>query len=333
MIDYHASPEPVFEVEDFPMPADPAAPGYHEPVFVREVVESLRPAPGKVILDGTLGGGGHSRALLEAGATVVAIDQDPEAIAFAEKRLAGYEGRLFIRKANFAEIDRVLAEIGISTLHGALLDLGVSSHQLGSPGRGFSFQHDAALDMRMSPESPLTAADLVNTASEEQLAKIFREFGEEPAARRVAARIVRERARSPLTHTLQLAELVAGVIPRKGRIHPATRIFMGLRMAVNRELDVLSQALTAITALLAHGGRLAIISFHSGEDRIVKTFMKERATEWLDRPEWPAPRRNPDRIFRLITSRPIVASDAEREANPRSRPAKLRVAERLPHAR
>jgi 16S rRNA (cytosine1402-N4)-methyltransferase len=321
------------ELEDFHMSADPTAPGYHEPVLINEVLEQLQPGPGMVIFDGTLGGGGHSKALLEAGATVVATDQDPEAIISASDALGSHPGRLLIRKANFAGIDQVLAEVGIAKLHGALLDLGVSSHQLDTPERGFSFQRDGALDMRMSPDSPLTAADLVNTASEEQLAKIFREFGEEPAARRIAARIVRERARSPFTHTLQFADLVASVIPRKGRIHPATRAFMALRMAVNRELEILSKALASITAHLAPGGRFAVISFHSGEDRIVKGFMRERSAEWIDRPEWPAPRRNPACIFRPITSRPIVATQSERDANPRARSAKLRVVERLPDAR
>ena len=332
MIDYYSTPETTIELEDFSMSADPNSPGYHEPVLVKEIVEYLKPGTGRVIFDGTIGGGGHTRALLDAGATVVATDQDPEALAAARRELSGYEGRLLMRNANFADIDRVLAEAGISELHGALLDLGVSSHQLDTPERGFSFQRDGLLDMRMSPDSPLTAADLLNTADEEQLAKIFREFGEEPAARRIAARILRERTNSPFTHTLQLADLVASVIPRKGRIHPATRVFMGLRIAVNRELDMLSKALGAIAARLAPGGRLAVISFHSGEDRIVKIFMKERATEWLDRPEWPAPRRNPNHIFRLLTPRPLVATAAEQKANPRSRSAKLRVAERLPHA-
>jgi 16S rRNA (cytosine1402-N4)-methyltransferase len=332
MIDYQATIETALEFEDFTMSADPNSPGYHEPVLLKEVVEHLRPAPRRVIFDGTLGGGGHAQAFLEAGATVVATDQDPEAIAAANAELAGYEGRFFARKANFAEVDRVLAGLGISELHGALLDLGVSSHQLDTPERGFSFQRDGLLDMRMSPDSPRTAADIVNAASEEELARIFREFGEEPAARRIAARIVRERAISPFTHTLQLADFVSNVIPRKGRIHPATRVFMGLRIAVNRELEMLAAALEAITTRLAPGGRLAVISFHSGEDRIVKNFMRERAVEWLDRPEWPSPRRNPLHLFRLLTPRPIVATADEQKSNPRSRSAKLRVAERLPHA-
>ena len=315
------------------MPADPRSPGYHQPVLLEESIALLLPAAGKIFFEGTLGGGGHTRALLDAGATVIATDQDPAAIAEAGEKLAGYGARLILRRGNFSEVSRILAELGITTLHGALFDLGVSSHQFESPERGFSLLHDGPLDMRMSPDAPQSATDLTNSASEEELARIFRELGDEPAARRIAARIVRERTRLPITRTLQLADLVAGVIPRKGRTHPATRVFMALRLAVNRELDVLATALADVTAHLAPGARLAAISFHSGEDRIVKTFMKERSVEWLDRPEWPAPRRNPDHIFRPITSRPLVATATEQQNNPRSRSAKLRVAERLSHVR
>ena len=333
MIDYHSSAETTFEPEEFAMSADPRSPGYHESVLLRESIELLQPAPGKVFFEGTLGGGGHTRALLDAGAAVIATDQDPAAIAEAGAKLTGYGERLILRRANFSEVSRILAELRIAKLDGALFDLGVSSHQFDTPERGFSFQTDGALDMRMSPDAPQSAADLVNTAGEEELARIFRDLGDEPAARRIASRIVRERAQAPITHTLQFADLVAGVIPRRGRTHPATRVFMALRLAVNRELDVLTSVLAEVTKHLAPGGRLAVISFHSGEDRIVKSFMKERATEWHDRPEWPAPRRNPAHIFRLITTRPLSASAAEQKANPRARSAKLRVSERLPHAR
>ncbi len=333
MIDCPSSAEATLELEEYAMPDDPRSPGYHESVLLRESVELLQPAPGKVFFEGTLGGGGHTRALLDAGATVISTDQDPDAIAEAEKNLTGYGARLILRRANFSEASRILAELGIATLDGALFDLGVSSHQFDTPARGFSFQTDGALDMRMSPDAPQSAADLVNTAGEEELARIFRDLGDEPAARRIASRIVRERVQAPITHTLQFADLVAGVIPRRGRTHPATRVFMALRLAVNRELDVLTSVLGEITQHLAPGGRLAVISFHSGEDRIVKSFMKERATEWHDRPEWPAPRRNPAHLFQLITTRPLSASAAEQKVNPRARSAKLRVAERLRHAR
>ncbi len=333
MSDYFLTAETATEPEEFAMSADPHSSGYHRPVLLEECVEHLLPAPGKVFFEGTLGGGGHTRALLEAGATVIATDQDPEAIAEAGEKLAGYGSRLILRRANFSEVSRILAELGITSLDGALFDLGVSSHQFDTPERGFSLQHDGPLDARMAPDVPQSAADIVNTAGEEDLARIFHEYGDEPAARRIAARIIRERARVPITRTLQLADLVASVTPRKGRTHPATRVFMALRLAVNRELEVLAEVLGEITRHLAPGGRLAVISFHSGEDRIVKNFMRERATEWHDRPEWPAPRRNPDHIFRLLTTRPLIASADEQKDNPRARSAKLRVAERLPHAR
>jgi 16S rRNA (cytosine1402-N4)-methyltransferase len=333
MIFQHSFAESTLEPEESAMPADPHSSGYHQPVLLHETIAHLLPAPGKIFFEGTLGGGGHTRALLDAGATVIATDQDPAAIAEAREKLAGYGARLILRGANFSEVSRILAELGIVKLDGALFDLGVSSHQFDTPERGFSLIHDGDLDMRMSPDAPQSAADLVNTAAEEELSCIFHELGDEPAARRIAARIVRERAHMPITRTLQLAEIVGGVIPRKGRTHPATRVFMALRLAVNRELDVLASVLGEVTRHLAPGGRLAVISFHSGEDRIVKNFMKERATEWLDRPEWPAPRRNPEYIFHLPTTRPLVASADEQRANPRARSAKLRVAERLTHAR
>ena len=333
MIFHHPYAETTFEPEEFAMSAEPHLPGYHRPVLLDETIAQLQPAPGKIFFEGTLGGGGHTRALLDAGATVIATDQDPEAIAEAEEKLTGYGARLILRRANFSELSRILAELGITSLDGALFDLGVSSHQFDTPSRGFSLQHDGPLDARMAPDAPQSAADLVNTASDEELARIFRIYGDEPAAWRIASRIVRERTTQPITRTLQLADLVASVIPRKGRTHPATRVFMALRMAVNRELEVLTTMLGEITRHLAPGGRLAVISFHSGEDRIVKNFMRDRATEWLDRPEWPAPRRNPDHIFRLLTTRPLIATADEQKDNPRARSAKLRVAERLSHAR
>lgn len=312
------------------MPADPHAHGYHLPVLLNEVVEHLEPAPGRIVVDCTVGGGGHSEAFLQAGARVIGIDQDPEALKHARQRLACY-GDLFTPvQASYHEIGSVLRNLGIEQVDSILADLGVSSHQLDTPSRGFSFQRDGSLDMRMSPLNPVTAADLLNTASEDQLATIFRELGDEPAARRVAARIIRERSTTPFTHTLQLAETVSSVIPKRSRVHPATRVFQALRIAVNRELEVLEAGLDAFTRAIAPGGRVALITFHSGEDRRVKHFFKDRAVEFLDRPEWPAPRKNPLFQYRLITNRPVVACEPEQRANPRSRSAKLRVAERLP---
>ena len=187
---------------------------------------------------------------------------------------------------------------------------------------------DGPLDMRMNPDAPLSAADLVNTLPEEELIRIFREYGEENAARRIAQQIVRDREVRPLETTFDLVQSVEKVNPRRGRIHPATKVFQALRIAVNRELDVLDAALAAFSARLNPGGRLGIITFHSLEDRKVKTFFKECSTEWLDRPEWPAPRRNPTFQFRLLTPKPAVASEEEQNRNPRSRSAKLRVVEK-----
>ena len=306
---------------------------YHETVLAAETVALLAAQPGKVIVDGTLGGGGHSAALLAAGARVVGIDQDPEAIAFARQRL-GEAAHFTAVRGSFAKLDEVLDGLGIGKVDGVLVDLGVSSRQLDSAERGFSFMHDGPLDMRMAPDGPITAADLVNTMSGDQLERIFRELGEEPAARKVAAKLVRERMVQPFTTTLQLASAVEAVIPRRGRTHPATRIFQGLRIAVNRELEVLEAALEVFTARLAPGGRIATITFHSLEDRIVKTFFKARTAEFIDRPEWPAPRPNPLHLFKAITRKPVIASEAEQRANPRSRSAKLRVVERIvAHAR
>ncbi len=316
------------------MPAPDRSYEYHESVLLAETVERLAPAPGKIFLDGTIGGGGHAAALLAAGARVVGLDQDAEALEHAARRLAEFGGRFQPVRSNFAEAGEVLDGLGISEIDGALLDLGVSSRHLDAPERGFSFMREGALDMRMDTRGLTTAADLVNTLSAEELERIFREYGEEPAARRIAARIVRERVAKPIATTLELAQLVESVSPRRGRAHPATRIFQALRIAVNRELEVLATGLAQITARLAIGGRFAVITFHSLEDRIVKEFFKSRSTAWLDRPEWPEARPNPDCIFRKITGKPVVAGIAGQRANPRSRSAKLRVVEKIQsHAR
>lgn len=327
MMDFCANHQ--IELEEFAMP-DPAQDfSYHVPVMLREVVDFLQPAPGKVIVDCTLGGGGHTAALLGGGATVVSLDQDPEAIQTSSQRLGGFLGRFRPVLANFRNVGSVLDGLGIATVSGALIDAGVSSRQLDDPQKGFSFMHDGPLDMRMSPTGPLTAADIVNTWSEERIAQVLFELGEEQASRRIAARIVRERAARPFTRTLELAECIARVVPKRGRIHPATRSFQALRIAVNEELTALGEAIAALESRLEPGGRLAVISFHSGEDRIVKNFFRDHATEWLDRPEWPAPRRNPHYTLKLLTPRPVIAGEEEQAQNPRSRSAKLRVAEKI----
>lgn len=312
------------------MPAPHSRFEYHRPVLLAEVVAALAPGPGKTIVDGTLGGGGHAAALLAAGARVIGLDQDRDAIAEASARLAAAGRDFRAVRSNFSRIDEVLDELGLAQIDGALLDLGVSSHQLDEPTRGFSLQAEGPLDMRMDDRQPRTAADLVNTLGGEELERLFRTFGEEPAARRIAARIVRERLAHPFSTTSQLAATVESVVPRHGRTHPATRVFQALRIAVNRELEVLETALEKITARLAPGGRFAIITFHSLEDRVVKHFFKHHSTEWLDRPEWPEARRNPECVFKLITRKALVAGDAELQTNPRARSARLRVAEKLP---
>jgi 16S rRNA (cytosine1402-N4)-methyltransferase len=303
---------------------------YHVPVLGRQVMAFLRPGPGALFLDGTVGGGGHSRMILETGAEIVALDQDPEALAECRRRLAEFGNKVRFVQSNFCDARESVERLEEKRLFtGALLDLGVFSHQLDSAGRGFSFQQDGPLDMRMGPGVSQTAADAVNHLDAEELAGIFRNFGEEPAARRIAAHLVEARKSRPFETTLQLAEAIAQVVPRRGPRHPATRVFQALRIHVNDELGSLRRALQAIPGLLAPGGRFAVITFHSLEDRIVKVFFREQSREWIDRPEWPAPRRNPDRHFQLLTPHPITASVGEIRENPRARSAKLRVAEKL----
>jgi 16S rRNA (cytosine1402-N4)-methyltransferase len=302
---------------------------YHRPVLAAETIELLAPRPGSLILDGTCGGGGHSEAILLTGADVLALDQDPDALAFAAARLANFGARVTLRRANFREAGHVLDELGIAQIGGALLDLGVSSRQLENADRGFSLVRNGPLDMRMDPRRELTAAEIVNSYAEEELRKIFRELGEEPAARRIASQIVKLRKEAPFRETLSLAKAIEKIVGRHGRRHPATQVFQALRMEVNDELRALEEGLVALANRLEPNSRLAVITFHSLEDRIVKNFFRDRSREWLDRPEWPEPRPNPDFSLRVITSKPIEPDAVEQRANPRSRSAKLRVAERI----
>lgn len=304
--------------------------GYHHvPVLMKEVIHYLAPAAGMTIIDATLGGAGHSAAILEKGARVIGLDRDPEALAHAEARLGGYGEAFVSRRANFSGLRTVVQEMEAGMVDGILLDLGVSSHQLDCAERGFSLRSGGPLDMRMDPNEQLTAAQIVNEWEEAELARIFRELGEERRARAVARAIVRRRADKPFTGTLDLADCVAGVVGQGGRTHPATRVFQALRMTVNRELEALESALEAAPALLKPGGRLAVITFHSLEDRLVKRFFRARSARELDRPEWPAPRANPDWTLRVLTRRPVVPAGPEVKNNPRARSAKLRVAEKL----
>ena len=308
------------EMEDFT---------YHRPVLVSESVELLAPRAGSLVVDGTCGGGGHTAEILRAGADVVALDQDPDAIEFATEKLAEYGGRVTLCQANFREAGKILDELGVVGIGGALLDLGVSSRQLENASRGFSVMRQGPLDMRMDQRRELTAATVVNSYSEEDLTRIFRELGEEPAARRIASQLVKLRKTTPFQDTMQLAKAIEKIVWRHGRRHPATQVFQALRMEVNDELGALEDGLRALTKRLESGARFAVITFHSLEDRIVKNFFRDRSREWLDRPEWPEPRRNPDFLFRLITDKPVEPGENEQRLNPRSRSAKLRVAEKI----
>ena len=315
-----AEEEEAQEMEDFI---------YHHPVLARGVVELLEPKPGSLVVDATCGGGGHTEALLESGADVLALDQDPDAVEHVSEQLARFGPRLTVRQANFRHTAKVLDDLEIRVIGGALLDLGVSSRQLENAERGFSLVRNGPLDMRMDPRNQLTAATIVNEYSEEQLTRLFRELGEEPAARRIASLIAKMRKTSPFRETLPLAHAIEKAVGRHGRRHPATQVFQALRMEVNDELGALEDGLRVLTARLGPGARIAAIAFHSLEDRIVKNFFRDHSRQWLDRPEWPAPQRNPDYDLKLVTLKPVEPSENEQRANPRSRSAKLRVAEKI----
>lgn len=302
----------------------------HVPVLMREVLEALRPQSGQNYLDGTLGGGGHAEAVLEASSPsgfLYACDRDRAAVQAAGERLGRFAGRFEIRQCEYEKADWVPE----GACAGALLDLGVSSHQLDTPGRGFSFLNDGPLDMRMNPQEGATAADIINSWPEADLARLFWEFGDERAARRIARRIAEERQVRPMATTGQLAALVERVEPRRGRpSHPATRVFQALRIEVNDEIGTLRRGLDLAWSRLAPGGRLAVISFHSLEDRVVKEFMRAKARDYdvmgpVDRPEFRQPR-SPHGM--AVTRKAILPAEEELAANPRSRSSQLRVLEK-----
>lgn len=307
----------------------------HVSVLYEEVLTVLAPRPGGVYVDGTLGGGGHARGVLEASGpdgVLFGLDRDDDALAAARTVLARFGERARLFKANFAELANVLGSVGIQAVDGIVLDLGVSSHQLDTGERGFSFQQDAPLDMRMDTSVGQTAADLVNGLSGEELERIIRSYGEERWARRIAQFIVRARAGAPITTTAHLVDLVKGAIPRakwEDRLHPATRTFQALRIAVNDELGSLEKGLVAGIAALKPGGRIAVISFHSLEDRIVKRVFAEGATGCTCPKNLPRCVCGRKPVLRKVTGKPIVAGPEERSVNPRSRSAKLRAAEKL----
>jgi len=306
---------------------------YHNPVLLDEVLECILPEKGKTIVDGTLGGGGHTEAILRAGARVVGVDQDDQALKFASSRLDEFSASFTPLHGNFADLPRLLTDAGVGKVDGILVDIGVSSWQLDEADRGFSFGKEGPLDMRMDRSEGKTAADLVNTLSEQELRTIFYEYGEERAGSKIARRIVERRQDKPFTTTTELADFISKVIPRakgpSGKIHPATRVFQALRIAVNDELGALRRFLDNAGELLNPGGRLIVITFHSLEDRIVKQFFKHASQTHIDRKEWPEPRPNPDFRYKLITRRPVTASAEEIKNNKRSRSAKLRVVEKI----
>jgi 16S rRNA (cytosine1402-N4)-methyltransferase len=301
----------------------------HRAVMLNEMLGAMAPRDGAIYVDGTMGRVGYTRGLLEAAkCTVYGIDRDPEAIAEGERVAKQFPGRLNVIKGRFGEMDKLLEARGVSQVDGITLDLGVSSPQIDDPARGFSFRADGPLDMRMGDEGP-TAADILNEMAEDDLADIIFRYGEERHARRIARAIVAARSVAPITRTAQLAEIVRGVVRRANDgIDPATRTFQALRIYVNDELGELTRGLAAAERLLRAGGRLAVVSFHSLEDREVKSFLRARAGA-EDRGSRHLPQRATRApSFTLLSRRAIKPGDAECAANPRARSARLRAAER-----
>lgn len=308
----------------------------HVSVLGNEIITFLAPRPDGGYIDGTAGGGGHSWSLLQAssaaetpdlGGRVLSLDADPHAVARVRERLQPFGERSVVVQSNFRHLMTVAQATGFTAVDGIVLDLGLSSDQLEQEARGFSLMTDSPLDMRFDPAQETSAADLVNTLNETDLANVIYQYGEEHLSRRIARAIVKAR---PVTTTGQLAQVIERAVGRRGRLHPATRTFQALRIAVNEELDVLADVLPQAVALLKPGGRLAVISFHSLEDRIVKQFMKREATDCLCPPETMTCQCGHTATLSLVTRKPVEPTAAEISANPRSRSAKLRVAERLP---
>ncbi|MEW6284656.1 MAG: 16S rRNA (cytosine(1402)-N(4))-methyltransferase RsmH [Chloroflexota bacterium] len=310
----------------------------HQPVLYKEIIHALQPKPGGRYVDGTLGAGGHARGILEACAPdgqLLGLDVDPQALEIARKTLAPYEGRVHLAQASYTTLSTQLARLGWEAVDGILLDLGASSMQFDTPERGFSFQHDAPLDMRFDPRTPQTAADIVNGYSERELADLIYEYGEERNARKIARAIVRAR---PLRTTRQLVAVIEAVSPRSfdrlrtargNRLHPATRTFQALRIAVNDELASVRAVLPQAVAGLRSAGRIAVISFHSLEDRIVKEFFREQSRDLVNPPYERIYAEERKATLKEITRKPITPSEEEIRNNPRARSAKLRIAEKL----
>ncbi|MCG8512310.1 MAG: 16S rRNA (cytosine(1402)-N(4))-methyltransferase RsmH [Rhodospirillales bacterium] len=302
----------------------------HKPVMLDAVLKALAPRDGGIYVDGTFGAGGYSRAVLDAAdCTVWGIDRDPDAVSRGAEMASKYDGRLTVLGGRFSDMDRLLAGVGLKAVDGVALDIGVSSMQIDDPARGFSFREDGPLDMRMEKDG-LSAADVVNTPGEKELADIIYKYGEERASRRIARAIVQARKNGPITRTGELADIVRSVLPRaRDGIDPATRTFQALRIFVNAELEELDQGLEAAEGLLKAGGRLAVVSFHSLEDRRVKAFLRERSGTG-PRGHRHLPDAGPGQAptFRLLSRRPEKPVEAEIADNPRARSARLRSAER-----
>jgi 16S rRNA (cytosine1402-N4)-methyltransferase len=306
----------------------------HTPVLLHEAVDLLAPKAGGLYVDGTLGAGGHAAEILKRSAPdgmLIGLDQDADAVERCSENLAPYGSRAIIRQANYRDLPEVLSELGHTVVDGVLLDLGMSWFHLKDPERGFSFMLDGPLDMRMDLSRPQTAADLVNTLPYEELVKIIREYGEDRRAGAIVKAIERARVRGPITSTVQLAEIVSSVFPPypPRRIHPATLTFQALRIAVNDELGALKEGLAGILPVLRPGGRFAVITFHSLEDRIIKQAFVKEAKGCVCPPRMPVCACGRKPVIRILTPRPVVPGEEEIRKNPASRSAKLRAAEKL----
>jgi 16S rRNA (cytosine1402-N4)-methyltransferase len=305
-------------------------PAEHLPVLLSQVVTALAPSAGGWIVDATVGLGGHARALLEAqpGARLLGLDVDSEALELARDRLAAFGRRVVLVNASYASLAEIASVQGVANVDGVLFDLGVSSLQLDTPSRGFSFRHDGPLDMRFGRDGA-TVADLLTDIEEEELVRALREFGEEPRARRVARAIVRARQKQPIRTTGELNRVVhAALGQRRGRIDPSTRTFQALRIAINRELESIPSAIDQAARLLRPGGRLAVIAFHSLEDRLVKRALRRLSGRCVCPPGSFACQCRPDRLLEVLTPKPVTPGPEELADNPRARSAKLRVAAR-----
>ncbi len=303
---------------------------YHIPVLPTQVLESFNfPDPAeRTILDATAGGGGHSELLLRQGFRVIALDRDRDSLQETAARLSSYGERFTSVHSNFSDLDTALASLNIPSVDGILADFGVSSHQLDESSRGFSFMREGPLDMRMNQTSGPTAREVIETYSEENLKQLFREYGEEKKAGKIARCIVEDRGEKTFATTLDLADFILKIIGKREKIHPATRVFQALRIEVNDELGEIKTLMSKSLDLLNPGGRLSLISFHSLEDRLVKRFIAHHSQATIDRPEWPEPKPNPDFSLRALTKKPLIADKDECARNVRARTAKLRVAEK-----